>query len=348
MKPISQPPKVPAVPACSLSRLWLALSVMALALVAMPVHATDHYRHFIVGNPRSPTGGPVSAGLLLLGGGDRNYAALRWFAAKAGHGHIVVLRASLTTDDADDLFYHSGGVASVETFVFDARAEAADPRVLDSLSRADGVFISGGDQARYLRFWKGTPVAAALDAHVAAGKPLAGTSAGLAMLGEYLYGATDGGSIASAAALADPFGSAVTMETDFLHISLLRGVVTDTHFEKRHRLGRLFAFVAKAEAMSGQPPRVLRGLGVDEDAAVAVDADGTARIFATTPTAGASLVIGGFAESPTRGQPLSASRIHVIGVGAQSRLDLVHWSVRMPAFERDYSVAAGRITDMSK
>ena len=51
------------------------------------------------------------------------------------------------------------------------------------MRNADGIFIAGGDQSNYVRFWKGTPVAEALDPHVRAGKPIGGTSAGLAMLG---------------------------------------------------------------------------------------------------------------------------------------------------------------------
>ena len=75
------------------------------------------------------------------------------------------------------------GVASVETFVFSSRDAATDRAMLRSLRRADGIFIAGGDQSRYIRFWKGTALNRALNAHVRAGKPIAGTSAGLAILG---------------------------------------------------------------------------------------------------------------------------------------------------------------------
>ena len=200
----------------------------------------------------------------------------------------MVLRASQSTDVADELFYDVGGVASVETFVFSGRESSADPALLASLAKADGIFIAGGDQSRYVRFWKGTPVAAALDAHVKAGKPIGGTSAGLAILGEYLYGAMDGGSIVSPEALADPLGPATTIEHDFLHIDLLKGIVTDTHFTERDRLGRLFAFVAKAEEMQGRPDVPLLGVGVDESASLAVEADGSARVYATDPKGGRS------------------------------------------------------------
>ena len=149
----------------------------------------------------------------------------------------------------EEFFNEVGGIASVETYVFSDRESASDPAVLRSLKRADGIFLAGGDQSRYVRYWRGTPVGAALDAHVRAGKPLGGTSAGLAMQGEYLYGAMDGGSVISPHALADPLGPDNTIETDFLQLALLKGVITDTHFSERNRLGRLIAFVAQQKAL---------------------------------------------------------------------------------------------------
>jgi len=322
--------------------LHLALFGLLFSASAM---AKDYKRYF-VGDASVPTPGQVSPGLLLMGGGDRNYDALRWFLAKAGHGHVVVLRASQSTDVADELFYDVGGVASVETFVFNGRGSSSDPALLASLAKADGIFIAGGDQSRYVRFWKGTPVAAALDAHVKAGKPLGGTSAGLAIQGEYLYGAMDGGSIASPEALADPMGPATTIEHDFLHFDLLKGVVTDTHFTERERLGRLFAFVAKAEAIQGRPEVPLLGVGVDESASLAVEGDGSARVFATDPKGGAVLVKGGFTEQQTVGKPLSLGRVQVVGVDTGSKLTLPSGAVTDPSFERIYRVVDGKMTEL--
>ncbi|MFZ5638723.1 MAG: isoaspartyl peptidase/L-asparaginase [Pseudomonadota bacterium] len=325
----------------------LALVALALSLVAMPAAARDYKRYFI-GDRALPTPGRVSPGLLLAGGGDRNRDAVRWFLDRAGNGHVVVLSASYTTEIANEFYRDVGGVASVETFVFRNGKPANDPRILDSLARADGIFIAGGDQARYVRYWRGTPIAEALDAHVRAGKPLGGTSAGLAMLGEYLYGAMDGGSIRSPEALADPLGPAVTIEGGFLHIQTLRGVVTDTHFSERDRLGRLFAFLAKAETLTGEPRRPLLGLGVDESAALAVDGDGVGRLFATDPAGSAWVVRGGFAESQSPGRPLTLRRVEAIGVGAGSTVHLPEGRVEAPTFRRTYRVAEGRVVEVPR
>jgi beta-aspartyl-peptidase (threonine type) len=319
-----------------LRRACWSMLLSALGLCGAPAFAADVGR-YVLGDTRAETPGEVRPGLLLMGGGDRNFAALRWFMERAGHGHIVVLRASQAGEIGEEFYNEVGGIQSVETFVFTNREQAGDERVLAALKRADGIFIAGGDQSRYVRYWRGTPVGAALDAHVRAGKPLGGTSAGLAMLGEYLYGAMDGGSQISPRALADPLGPENTIETDFLQLSLLKGIVTDTHFSERGRLGRLIAFVAKAEAMADRP---LLGLGVDEDAAVAVEGDGTARVYATSPRAGAILVKGGLPRQ-TEDLSMNAARVETIGVGVDSVLHLPDGRVERPAFKREYAVRDG-------
>ena len=315
-----------------------AFWLLAALLLAPLAGAADLQRH-LVGDPALPTPGKPAPGLLLMGGGDRNFEALRWFLGQAGHGHVVVLRASMGGEIGKEFHDEVGGVASVETFVFTSRDQATDPAMLASLRKADGIFIAGGDQSRYVRFWRDTPVSAALDAHVRAGKPLGGTSAGLAMLGEFVYGAMDGGSLITPHALADPLGPGNTIETGFLRIPALQGVVTDTHFRERGRLGRLLAFVAKAETLSGGRPVV--GLGVDEDAAVAVEADGRARVYATAPGAGATIVRGGFTQAQQEDHAMQLERLQALGVGVDSVLHLPSGRVERPMFERDYQVRDG-------
>lgn len=304
--------------------------------------------HYVFGKRNSPTPGPVSGGLLLMGGGDRNVDAMKWFFAKAGNGHIVVISASYGQEIGEEFYKEIGGIQSAEIFVFHARSQAYDKKILDRLRKADGIFIAGGDQARYVRYWRGTPVAEILDAHVAAGKPLAGTSAGLAMQGEKLYGAMDDGSIKSPQALADPLGPANTIEGDFLHLALLKGIVTDTHFKERERLGRLFAFVAKAQIGLDPALPAMLGLGVDESAALAVEPDGTGRIYATAPDGYAWVVDGAGLRNVTAGRPLDAPRVKVTGVGPGSVIHLPSGRVDDPVFERNYSARAGEIVEVPR
>lgn len=316
--------------------------VLGLAAAFAPVAAQARsYRHYVQGTLTGTAPDPVGGGLLLMGGGDRNIDAMKWFFAKAGHGHIVILRATQQGQIGKEFFREVGGILSAETFVTLDRSAADDPRLQEALRKADGIFLSGGDQANYVRRWKGTPIAAIIDAHVAAGKPLGGTSAGLAMLGEKLYGCMDGTSQTSGPALAAPFGPVNTIEDDFLHLALLKGVITDSHFKERDRLGRLFAFVAKAQVGWPAGRKPLIGLGIDESASLAVEADGRARIYATAPDGGAWLVRGASLQLPVSDAPLDVPAIRVIGIGHGSVLTLPEGKVDQPAFVRDYAVVKG-------
>jgi cyanophycinase-like exopeptidase len=129
----------------------------------------------------------------------------------------------------------------------------------------------------------GTPVQEALNAHIAAGKPIGGTSAGLAVLGEYIYSAQgdapDDADLASHQTLLNPYLARVTVRRNFLNIELLRNTLTDTHFAKRDRMGRTLTFLARIvqDGWSRQP----REIAVDAKSAVLVEGDGRARVIGT-------------------------------------------------------------------
>lgn len=334
----------------SFMRGILLVFLAALPLVAASAKDAKEqpYEHYMFGKLDTPTPGPVSGGLLLMGGGDRNIDSMKWFFGKAGNGHIVVISASYGKEIGNEFFNEIGGIQSTEIFVFHARSQAFDKKILARLRKADGIFIAGGDQSRYVRFWRGTPVNEILDAHVAAGKPLAGTSAGLAMQGEKLYGAMDDGSLTSPEALADPLGPANTIEGDFLHLALLKGIVTDTHFKERDRLGRLFAFLAKAQVGRPSDAPAMIGLGVDESAALAVEPDGSGRIYATAPDGYAWVVDGSSLRGVTGRGPLDAPRIKVTGVGPGSVVHLPSGQVDNPVFVRNYAAQGGKIADVPR
>src|SRR5579862_7241061 len=325
--------------------LSLALILLGLSL-ASPVRAGADagagYQTFVSGDEAAHTPDPIVGGLLLNGGGAWNHEAFRWFTAHAGHGHIVVLRASGTTESQDEFYNVIKGVLSVRTFLFTDRKAASDPRVLEAVKSADGIFIAGGDQSNYVRMWRGTPLNALIDAHVAEGKPLAGTSAGLAIQGAWLYGSMDGGSITGPEAMADPLGKAVTIEGDFLHTPVLAHIFTDSHFDTRARLGRLFAFLAKTHTLD--PELALVGLGIDEDSAMTVEADGTARFYADVPGKHAWLVQPGEFGALEAGQPLNLAGVRVTGIDAGSTFNVRTLQVGAPAFVRRYDVVNGVIT----
>ena len=205
----------------------LALTMFAVVVSARaetPASTVDKrigYDYYVTGNPQTPRPAPTQLGLLLSGGGQWLPDAFRWFAQRAGHGHLVILRASGGDDLQREIMHTIGGFASAQTLVFHDGRPASDPAVLEIVKHADAIYFGGGDQSRYVRYWQGTPLNAALNAHVKAGKPIGGTSAGLAILGGYSYGCMDGTSLVSRVAMADPTGPHVTLVRDFLHLPFL-------------------------------------------------------------------------------------------------------------------------------
>lgn len=327
-----------------MSRLLSAL-LIGCALAASPAEAAPaqpSYSYYSIGDTHAPTPGRTERALLLSGGGDWDLDAFRWFAAKAGHGHIVMLGAYGDGSDGAEFFHDVGGVASVETLVFNSRSPSFDPKVLAVIRHADGIFIEGGDQSKYVRFWKDTPVARLIDRAIRSGKPVGGTSAGLAVLGGAAYGAMDGGSVDSATALRDPLGPAVTIVHGFLHMPFLAHVITDTHFMARNRLGRLIAFLAQ-ERTSSDPAAV--GLGVDQESALCVDANGTGKLF-TTKGGFAWLVQPESTPIVRAGSPLDYPMVRITGVGIASTIDLRIMRVTNPAFVRTMAVTKGVLRDL--
>lgn len=217
------------------------------------------------------------AGLLLAGGGTDVDEAMKWLLINADGGDVVVLRAS-GQDGYNSYLYSSLGVSvnSVRTLVIDSRDKADKDSVERIIRNAEALFIAGGDQSSYLRLWGGTRVAGALrfllqEKRVTVG----GTSAGMAVLSEFVY-TGEAGSALSGQSLLNPFDSKVTIQKGFLHIPLLRGIVTDTHFSERDRFGRLVVFMARIAKEHKVLPKAI---ACDEYSAVCVDGSGMASIY---------------------------------------------------------------------
>ncbi len=330
----------------TLARLVLAALTLASAATAATalLPKGPGYESWHIGDaadfiPAAPDA--TRAGLLMMGGGGDVESAWRWFVACAGGGDLVVLRAS--GGDGYQRYLHEtiGGVASVTTIKFLDASAATDPAVLAAIAAAEGVFLAGGDQSLYIKYWKDTPVAAALNAHLAAGKPIGGTSAGLAVLGEHYYSALLD-SVTSEQTLKDPFDPNITLGSGFLSAPALAGVITDSHFMPRQRLGRLVTFLSRLQSENPAAPRLV-GLGVDEATALCVEPDATARVH-TAKSGSAWLVqlLASPAATVVAGRPLEA-RASVIGLDPESTLNLRTLDVSAPAAVRVVRATGGRL-----
>ena len=253
-----------------------------VALLIIPVRAfssdKDKYEYFRVGSQADIVTKPTS-GFLLLGGGSDLDDAFRWMCAKSNGGDFLVVRAS-GGNDYNPYVQGLCKVNSVSTIITRSRKAAEDPFVADAIRHAEAIFIAGGDQANYINFWKGTDVQKALNEAIARGVPIGGTSAGLAVLGEFSFAALNDTAV-SKVVLANPFDKTVTIERGFLTIPVLGDIITDTHFAKRDRLGRLLVFMARI-VQDGWAKKV-RAIAVDEGGGVALEADGLATVFGPKP-----------------------------------------------------------------
>ena len=232
------------------------------------------YHYFRAGNSRY-VHGVTHAGYALIGGGQDLDEAFTWLCGRSGGGDFLILRAA-GTDAYNPYIQSLCHENSVATLIIPSRDAAEDPFVAQTIRDASAIFIAGGDQANYVNFWSGTAAQRALNAAIRSGIPIAGTSAGLAVLGQFAYSAqhdrSDGPNLNSRAALSNPFDPQVVIVRDFLDVPILHGVITDTHFHARDRLGRLLVFMARI-LESGRSAKI-HAIGVDQHTAFLLEPDG--------------------------------------------------------------------------
>jgi cyanophycinase len=267
-------------------RLFFAFVLLLASGHSASSQATP-YTYIRAGESANVTVRP-RAGFALMGGGTDLDEAFQFLCDRADGGDMVVLRAR--GDDEYNAYLR--GICrlnSVATLIIPNRKAAADPFVAETIGHAAAIFIAGGDQANYINFWMNTPVQTALNEAVRRGVPIGGTSAGLAVMGEYAYSAQgdkpDDPNLDAKTALADPYGPRISFADGFLDIPILKAIITDTHFARRDRMGRLLVFLARLNEpgkSSGSSQRV-RGIGVQERAAVLLEPEGKAHVVGYGP-----------------------------------------------------------------
>ena len=250
--------------------------VLLFSLQVSPtvIGSAANYRYIRIGNAKNAHRSTLS-GYALIGGGEDLDEAFTWLCGRSGGGDFLILRATGT--DAYNPYVQSlCHENSVATLIIPSRDAANDPAVAQIIRAASAIFIAGGDQSNYINFWSGTAAQKALNTAIRNGTPIGGTSAGLAVLGQFAYSAQrdlpDGPNLNSHAALSNPFSLQVVIVRGFLNIPTLHGVITDTHFQARDRLGRLLVFMARI-LQSGNRTKI-HGIGMDQHTAFLLDSEG--------------------------------------------------------------------------
>jgi cyanophycinase len=139
------------------------------------------------------------------------------------------------------------GANNVDVLNIERREQAMDPEVLSRLKAADVVMFTGGDQLRLTSILGGTPFHdLLLDKYQNEDFIYAGTSAGAAAASNNMIyqGSSSEALLKGEVKITSGLG-------------LIDGVVIDTHFVQRGRIGRLF------QAVVGNPKTLGIGLGED-------------------------------------------------------------------------------------
>lgn len=218
------------------------------------------------GPDRADAEGPV--GLVVAEGGGSasadwaREAATRMVAHAREHLALEDVRVAILGGESRAMRRHfeAAGASAVLELGF-----ARDDAAREELRSTHVVWMVGGDQSRYVRSWDDTPVEAHMEALWRDGGAIGGSSAGCAVLGEWVYDAREG-SLDEREALADGAHPELTLTDTFLE--LVPGVLFDTHFTERGRLARL----ATMGAHLWREDASLVAVGLDDRTALVVDA----------------------------------------------------------------------------
>lgn len=203
--------------------------------------------------------------LFIIGGGDRPVSMMQRMVEESGildGGYAVVLpMASAEPDSA--AFYitrdlNNLGVQQVFPLMFN-RDTQPDPVRVDSLAGAKLIYITGGDQNKFMQMVLGTPVFNAIHRAFQNGAMIAGTSAGAAVMSKKMI-------TGNQKRYPEYTGEFRTIEADNIEIAeglgLLDEVIVDQHFIYRQRMNRLITVAIE------HPDEI--AVGIDESTAILV------------------------------------------------------------------------------
>lgn len=186
------------------------------------------------------------------------------------------------------------GVDSFGHINISTRSDAADRSLVERINDADLIFFTGGDQLRLSSILGGSFFLEAVHKRFLEGAVVAGTSAGAAALSETMIYDGDGswGLVKGSISMGPGIG-------------FISGIIIDTHFITRNRIGRLFQVVATN-------PSII-GVGLSDDTAILIKDEDIFEVFGT----GLVIVVdGGHLKNSNiskihKGDPIAVENFHV-------------------------------------
>jgi cyanophycinase len=203
--------------------------------------------------------------LFIIGGGNRSdklMSQLLSISSLQKKDYIVVLPMSSEEPDSAYIYFKEQvqKLTSNPIVMLNFNKSTATNQVLvDSLQKAKLIFISGGDQSRFMGVVNNTPVFKAIHQAYQNGSTIAGTSAGAAVMCEHMIT----GNQKLETKYTETFNN---IRYDNLEtaagLGLIKNVIIDQHFLKRSRYNRLISGLVEF------PTHI--GIGIDESTAIIV------------------------------------------------------------------------------
>jgi cyanophycinase len=225
---------------------------------------------------------PAQGSLVLIGGGSENddpqgwnRLPYQWAVDQSANKRVVLISFNNETNWLPDYFLNHLGALEAKNIRIHSAVLADAQATYDSLMSYDVLFLKGGDQYNYYNTYKGTKTAQALQDKFNQGGVICGTSAGLAVMSEVVFTAANG-TVYPDECLENPNNSYVQLANDFL--SLIPGVIFDSHFNDRGRLARLAGFLAHWQFHQHES---ITGIGLDERTAMVIDTALMGKVFGT-------------------------------------------------------------------
>jgi cyanophycinase len=171
----------------------------------------------------------------------------------------------MSTEEPDTSFYYITedfkNVCSNKTINFNfTKADVNKKSWLDSVEHAKLIYITGGDQSRFMNIALHTPIQKSIQKAYKNGSTVAGTSAGAAMMSYYMI---TGNQLLGDTSYESTFPKLWNNNIEITEgLGLLDSAIIDMHFVARSRYNRLLTAIAKYPT--------LPCIGIDEGTAIIV------------------------------------------------------------------------------
>jgi cyanophycinase len=207
----------------------------------------------------------IKGKLFIIGGGSRPVAMVDRIVKESGidkGGYGIVLPMSSSEPDTSAYYatnqFYKLGIDNVYglNFVKDEKLKVSK---LDSIRNAKLIYISGGDQNRFMAVVAGTEIETLILEAYKKGALIAGTSAGAAVMSKMMITGSELKHSDYAATFRNIESENIEIKTG---LGLISNIIVDQHFVKRSRYNRLLSAVI-------EHPELV-GVGIDESTAILV------------------------------------------------------------------------------